>query len=165
MQRYDTVAAKWLPDTLIYALDADTQSVTDLSRIEGNRFVVVERDEFQGDAAKAKRVYSIDLDKPAGEKAPADKSAANKPLAKKLVIDLLSIGNARGIAESLAPGTPFRAALLATVLAPCLFEIAPREIVWIDYFTVAVSLVAGAGLLLATEWLLANGAAARQRDF
>ncbi len=90
VQRYDTSAGKWLPFTLIYELDADTMSVTDMSRIEGNRFVVIERDDLEGDAAKAKRVYSIDL----------DKAAPGKPLAKKLVIDLLAIGNARGLAEA-----------------------------------------------------------------
>lgn len=96
--RYDTQARKWLPGTLIYELDADTVSVTDLSRIERNRFVVIERDEFEGDSAKAKRVYSIDL----------DRAIPGKPLAKKLVIDLLAIGNSRGIIENLPAGTPFR---------------------------------------------------------
>ena len=98
VQRYDTAAGKWLPGTLIYELDSDTMSVTDISRIEGNRFVVIERDDLEGDAAKAKRVYAIDL----------DRAVRGKPLKKKLVIDLLSIGNTRGLAESLAPGTPFR---------------------------------------------------------
>lgn len=96
--RYDTQAGKWLPGTLIYELDTDTLSVTDLSRIDGNRFVVVERDDQEGDAAKAKRVYTIDL----------DKAVAGKPLAKKLVIDLLAIGNSRGLIENLAPGALFR---------------------------------------------------------
>ena len=98
VQRFDTAASKWLPFTLIYELDADTVSVTDMSRIEGNRFVVVERDDLEGDAAKAKRVYSIDL----------DKALPGKPLQKKLVIDLLSIGNTRGLAQVALPGAPFR---------------------------------------------------------
>lgn len=102
--RYDTAAGKWLPGTLIYVLDPDTSSVTDLSRIEGNRFVVVERDDLQGDAARAKRVYSIDL----------DHAQPGKPLAKKLVIDLLSIGNSRGLSESTPPGQPFRFPYLTT---------------------------------------------------
>jgi hypothetical protein len=103
VQRYDTSAGRWLPGTLIYELDADSTSVTDISHIEGNRFVVLERDELKGAAAKAKRVYSIDLDK-----SLSDKKQLGKPLAKKLVIDLLAIGNARGLAESLPAGTPFR---------------------------------------------------------
>ena len=104
VQRYDTAADKWLPGTLIYELDPDTLSVTDMSRIDGNRFVVVERDDLQGDAAKAKRVYAIDL----------DKAVPGKPLAKKLVIDLLNIGNARGLAQTAAPGAPFRFPYLTT---------------------------------------------------
>jgi hypothetical protein len=103
VQRYDTVAQKWLPGTLIYELDPDTVSVTDMSRIDGNRFVVIERDALEGDAAKAKRVYSIDLDK-----ALSSKESAGKPLQKKLVIDLLAIGNSHGLVESLPPGAPFR---------------------------------------------------------
>jgi len=98
VQRYDTSGGKWLPGTLIYELDADTMSVTDMSRIDGNRFVVIERDDLEGDAAKAKRVYSIDL----------SKAVPGKPLAKKLVIDLLSIGNAHGLAEAVPDGMPFR---------------------------------------------------------
>ena len=97
VQRYDTAAGKWLNPTLIYELDADTVSVTDMSLIEGNRFVVIERDDLQGDAARAKRVYSIDL----------DRALPGKPLQKKLVIDLLAIGNSRGLVVT-TPGAPFR---------------------------------------------------------
>ena len=104
VQRFDTASRRWLPFTLIYELDADTISVTDMSRIEGNRFVVIERDDLEGDAAKAKRVYSIDL----------DKAVPGKPLAKKLVIDLLAIGNARGLAESVPRDKPFRFPFLTT---------------------------------------------------
>jgi hypothetical protein len=103
VQRYDTAAGKWLPGTLIYALDPDTTSVTDMSLVEGNRFMVIERDDLQGDAARAKRVYSIDL----------DRALPGKPLQKKLVIDLLAIGNARGLAVT-APGAPFRFPYLTT---------------------------------------------------
>jgi glycerophosphoryl diester phosphodiesterase len=104
VQRYDTSAGKWLPGTLIYEPDPDTTSVTDMSLIEGNRFVVIERDDLQGDAARAKRVYSIDL----------DRAVAGKPLQKKLVIDLLSIGNARGLAVTTPAGSPFRFPYLTT---------------------------------------------------
>jgi glycerophosphoryl diester phosphodiesterase len=75
-----------------------------MSRIEGNRFVVIERDDLEGDAAKAKRVYAIDL----------DKAMPGKPLAKKLVIDLLAIGNARGLAEAVPRDKPFRFPFLTT---------------------------------------------------
>ena len=61
------------------------------------------RDDLQGDAARAKRVYSIDL----------DRAVPGKPLQKKLVIDLLTIGNARGLALT-NPGAPFRFPYLTT---------------------------------------------------
>jgi len=104
VQRYDTAAGKWLGGTLIYGLDADTVSVTEMSLIEGNRFVVIERDDLQGDAARAKRVYSIDL----------DRAVPGKPLQKKLVIDLLSIGNSRNLVVTSPAGAPFRFPYLTT---------------------------------------------------
>jgi glycerophosphoryl diester phosphodiesterase len=104
VQRYDTAAGKWVGPTLIYALDADTVSVTDMSRVAGNQFVVIERDDSQGDAARAKRVYSIDL----------DHALPGKPVQKKLVIDLLSIGNSRGLVVTTPAGAPFRFPYLTT---------------------------------------------------
>lgn len=145
VQRYDTAASKWLPDTLIYALDADTQSVTDISRVEGNRFVVVERDELQGDAAKAKRVYSIDLDKTL-----SDKSPAGKPLTKKLVIDLLSIGNASGLAETAPPGMPFRFPYLTTESIQVLDR---KHVVIVNDNNYPATGGRGPSLTDATEWI------------
>jgi hypothetical protein len=104
VQRYDTGAGKWVAPTLIYELDTDTVSVTDLSLIGGNRFLVVERDDLQGDAARAKRVYSIDL----------DRAPPGKPLPKKLVVDLLSIGNARALVATTPLGAPYRFPYLTT---------------------------------------------------
>ena len=150
VQRFDTATSKWLPETLIYALDADTQSVTDLSRIEGNRFVVVERDEFQGEAAKAKRVYSIDLDKALTDKNLAEKNQAGKPLAKKLVIDLLNIGNARGLAESLPPGAPFRFPYLTTESIQVLDR---RRVVIVNDNNYPATGGRGPNLADGTEWI------------
>jgi hypothetical protein len=145
LQRYDTAASQWLPSTLIYELDADTQSVTDLSRIEGNRFVVVERDELQGEGARAKRVYSIDLDK-----ALSDKNQIGKPLAKKLVIDLLAIGNARGLAESPTPGAPFRFPFLTTESIQVLDR---RHVVIVNDNNYPASGGRGPNVPDATEWI------------
>ena len=143
--RYDTQAGKWLPGTLIYELDEDTVSVTDISRIEGNRFVVVERDDQEGDAAKAKRVYSIDLDK-----ALADKTQAGKPLAKKLVIDLLAISNSRGLIENLAPGALFR----FPYLTPESIQVLDRKhVVVVNDNNYPDTGGRGVGVKDATEWL------------
>ena len=140
LQRYDTTQRKWLPGTLIYELDADTMSVTDISRVEANRFVVVERDDLEGDAAKAKRVYSIDL----------DKAQPGKPLPKKLVIDLLAIGNARGIVESLPAGAPFRFPYLTTESIQVLDR---THVVLVNDNNYKASGGRGANVTDATEWI------------
>ena len=137
--RFDTVAGKWLPGTLIYELDADSMSVTDMSRIEGNRFVVIERDDLAGDAAKSKRVYSIDL----------DRAVPGKPLAKKLVIDLLSIGNAKSLASG-APGAPFR----FPYLTPESIQVLDRKhVVVVNDNNYPSTGGRGATITDATEWL------------
>jgi glycerophosphoryl diester phosphodiesterase len=143
--RYDTQAGKWLPGTHIYELDADTMSVTDLSRIEANRFVVIERDDQEGDAAKAKRVYSIDLDK-----APSDRTPTGKPLAKKLVVDLLAIGNSRGLIESLPVGAPFRFPYLTPESIQVLDR---RHVVVVNDNNYPDTGGRGLGVKDATEWL------------
>ncbi len=99
VQRYDTETGKWLTRTHIYALDADSTSVSELARIDADRYVVLERDDLFGDAARAKRVYTIDF----------ARSRVDRPMAKKLAVDLLVIGNGRVLAETIAPeGAPFR---------------------------------------------------------
>lgn len=140
LQRYDTAAAKWLTGTLIYELDADTSSVTDLSRIDGNRFVVIERDDLEGDAAKAKRVYSFDL----------DKAVPGKPLPKKLVIDLLAIGNARGLAQVAQPGAPFRFPYLTSESIQVLDR---KHVVLVNDNNYPATGGRGANVKDATEWI------------
>jgi glycerophosphoryl diester phosphodiesterase len=139
VQRYDTSAGKWLPGTLIYEPDPDTTSVTDLSLVEGNRFVVIERDDLQGDAARAKRVYSIDL----------DHAVPGKPLQKKLVIDLLAIGNARGLALT-PPGAPFRFPYLTTESIQVLDR---KHVVIVNDNNYPATGGRGANVKDATEWI------------
>ncbi len=140
VQRYDTSAGKWLPGTLIYERDADTTSVTDMSLIDANRFVVIERDDQQGDAARAKRVYSIDL----------DKALPGKPLQKKLVIDLLAIGNARGLAVTTPAGAPFRFPYLTTESIQVLDR---KHVVIVNDNNYPATGGRGAGIKDATEWI------------
>jgi glycerophosphoryl diester phosphodiesterase len=138
--RYDTAAGKWLTPTLIYELDADTSSLTDMSRIEGNRFVVIERDDSQGDAARAKRVYSIDL----------DHAVPGKPLQKKLVIDLLSIGNSRGLVVTNPAGAPFRFPYLTTESIQVLDR---KHVVIVNDNNYPATGGRGANVKDATEWI------------
>jgi hypothetical protein len=140
VHRYDTAAGKWISPTLIYELDADTTSVTDMSLVEGNRFVVIERDGLQGDAARAKRVYSIDL----------DRAVAGKPLQKKLVIDLLSIGNSRGLVVTTPAGAPFRFPYLTTESIQVLDR---KHVVVVNDNNYPATGGRGANVKDATEWI------------
>ena len=140
VQRYDTAAGKWLSPTLIYELDPDSTSVTDMSLIDGNRFVVIERDDQQGDAARAKRVYAIDL----------DRALPGKPLQKKLVIDLLSIGNSRGLAVTTPAGAPFRFPYLTTESIQVLDR---KHVVIVNDNNYPATGGRGANVKDATEWI------------
>ncbi len=140
VQRYDTAAGKWVGPTLIYELDADTTAVTDMSLIEGNRFVVVERDDLAGEAARAKRVYSIDL----------DRALPGKPLAKKLVIDLLAIGNSRGLVVTTPAGAPFRFPYLTTESIQVLDR---KHVVIVNDNNYPATGGRGAHVKDATEWI------------
>ena len=140
VQRYDTAAGKWQPGVLAYELDADTVSVSDLSRIDGNRFVVIERDDLEGDAAKAKRVYAIDL----------DKAVAGRPLQKKLVIDLLSIGNSRGLVQTTPAGAPYRFPYLTTESIQVLDR---KHVVIVNDNNYPATGGRGANVPDATEWI------------
>jgi glycerophosphoryl diester phosphodiesterase len=140
VQRYDTAAGKWLGPTLIYELDTDTVSVTDMSLIEGNRFLVIERDDLQGDAARAKRVYAIDL----------DRASPGKPLPKKLVIDLLSIGNARALVATTPAGAPFRFPYLTTESIQVLDR---KHVVIVNDNNYPATGGRGAHVKDATEWI------------
>jgi len=139
VQRYDTAAGKWLTPTLIYELDPDTTAVSDMSLIDGNRFVVIERDDQQGDLARAKRVYSIDL----------DRALPGKPLQKKLVIDLLVIGNSRGLVVT-NPGAPFRFPYLTTESIQVLDR---KHVVIVNDNNYPATGGRGANVKDATEWI------------
>ena len=97
---FDPATGSWTGTWWRYPLDAPDRGVTELvglgdvfgSRCD-NRFLSVERDNEQGDAAKWKRVFEVTLS-PAAANAPM-------PLAveKRLVADLLDIANPAGLAD------------------------------------------------------------------
>ena len=76
-----------------YRLDPGAVSIGDFTQVDEHRFVVIERDGGQGATAQVKRIYEVDLRdvNPGGT------------LAKKLVVDLMDIGDPAGIS---LPGRP-----------------------------------------------------------
>jgi len=97
---FDPVTGSWTGTWWRYPLDAPDRGVTELvglgevfgPRCDG-RFISVERDNEQGDAAKWKRVFEVAL-------SPATANAS-MPLTveKRLVADLLDIANPAGLAD------------------------------------------------------------------
>ncbi|MEV0381045.1 esterase-like activity of phytase family protein [Nonomuraea sp. NPDC050643] len=76
-----------------YRLDDPSHAIGDAIAVDANRFLIIERDNLQGDAAKVKRIYLADL-------RDRDHDGA---LDKTLVADLLDLADPRGLGG--APGT------------------------------------------------------------
>jgi hypothetical protein len=76
-----------------YRLESATHAIGDAIAVDANRFLIIERDNLQGDAAQFKRVYLADMRDKDGDGA----------LDKTLVADLLDIADPRGLGG--APGT------------------------------------------------------------
>ncbi|GAA3515529.1 hypothetical protein FHR32_002620 [Streptosporangium album] len=83
MNEFDLRKHAYTGKRWIYKLDDPGNSIGDMTAIDRNRFLVIERDNLQGDAAKTKRVYLIDT--------------RDKDLRKTLVADLLNLANPRGL--------------------------------------------------------------------
>jgi len=76
-----------------YRLDPGSVSIGDMTQLDENRFVVIERDNNQGAAAQIKRIYVIDL----------RKLAPDGTLEKTLAVDLMHIEDPAGVS---LPGRP-----------------------------------------------------------
>ncbi len=79
----------------VYRLEAPGNAIGDMIAVDRDRFLVIERDNEQGDAARFKRIYLADL-------RDRDKDGA---VDKTLVADLLDLANPQGVGGF---GTTFR---------------------------------------------------------
>ncbi|MBN6050474.1 esterase-like activity of phytase family protein [Nonomuraea sp. RK-328] len=70
-----------------YRLDDPSHAIGDMTAVDRHRFLVIERDNLQGDAAKVKRVYLVDTRDRDGDGA----------VDKTLVADLLDLADPRGL--------------------------------------------------------------------
>ncbi|MGI5288626.1 esterase-like activity of phytase family protein [Nonomuraea polychroma] len=77
----------------MYRLDSPSHAIGDAIAVDADRFLIIERDNLQGDAAQVKRIYLADMRDKDGDGA----------LDKTLVADLLNIADPRGLGG--APGT------------------------------------------------------------
>ncbi|MFN6483350.1 MULTISPECIES: esterase-like activity of phytase family protein [unclassified Nostoc] len=81
INEFDLASHKYSNQLRYYRLDNPSNSIGDLAVINDNEYLVIERDNNQGAAAKFKRIYKIDL----------SKTDSNGYVAKEEVADLLNI--------------------------------------------------------------------------
>lgn len=101
MFEFDPVLKAYTGRNRVYRKDGPQTDnrvvIGDMSNVEGNRFVLIERDSLFGVAAQIKRLYLIDLD-------DTDDSGLVR---KRLLVDLLNVSDARDIGGPL-PDLPAR---------------------------------------------------------
>jgi hypothetical protein len=68
--------------------------IGDLTALDEHRFILIERDDFQGADARQKKIYLIDI----------RQVGPDGYLEKRLVLDLLAIGDPGGISTPARPG-------------------------------------------------------------
>jgi glycerophosphoryl diester phosphodiesterase len=94
ISEFSLVSASYTGRTWQYLTDDPHDSVTDITRVAGSRFVVLERDSDQGPAAVIKRIYEIDL----------NDVGPDGFLRKHLVVDLLDMADPNLISLPARPG-------------------------------------------------------------
>jgi glycerophosphoryl diester phosphodiesterase len=96
LNQFDLDTRSYTDQKWSYRVDSDFPNavIGDLTAIDAHRFVLIERDGDQGEQAKQKKIYLIDV-------RVAD---ADGFLRKELVVDLLSIRDPEGISLPARPG-------------------------------------------------------------
>jgi hypothetical protein len=92
INEFDVRRRRYTGRQWFYRLEADTatgQSIGDLTEIGGSRFLVIERDNFEGPQAAFKKIFLIDL----------EDVGADGFLVKREVADLLAIDDPHNIAR------------------------------------------------------------------
>jgi hypothetical protein len=92
MNEFDLRTRAYTGRRWTYRLDSPAHAIGDAIAVDRHRFLIIERDNLQGDAAQVKRVYLADMRDRDGDGA----------LDKTLVADLLDIADPRGLGG--APG-------------------------------------------------------------
>jgi hypothetical protein len=93
MNEFDLRKRAYTGRTWTYRLEDPSHSIGDAIAVDDHRFLIIERDNLQGDAAKVKRVYLADTRDRDGDGA----------LDKTMVADLLDLADPRGLGGT--PGT------------------------------------------------------------
>ncbi len=96
LNQFDLAARKYTDQKWNYRVDEEFPNavIGDLTAVDNDRFVLIERDDDQGEQARQKKVYLIDL----------RRVGADGYLEKQLVIDLLRIRDPAGVSLPARPG-------------------------------------------------------------
>ncbi len=108
---FDPAARRFVGLVGLYPLDDPANAIGDMAVVNENEYLVLERDGRQGEEARIKRIYKVDL----------TRKDANGILAKELVADLLNIADPLGLAPSTQDGVfrfPFFTIENLIVLSP-----------------------------------------------
>lgn len=89
IQEFDLASKQYTGNYWFYPLSAPGQAIGEMTAIDDQRFLVIERDGEQGAKAQFKRIFLIDL---------RDKGA-DQVVTKRLVVDLLAITDSQGLTE------------------------------------------------------------------
>jgi hypothetical protein len=106
--RFDVATSSYKPDTWTFHANGNDLQIGDAQVTSGRRIVFIERDDFEGPAAKVKDIDAIDLDAPRN---------ADGTLRKNLVFNALRIRDPFGISLATGPtgafglGDPFSYAI------------------------------------------------------
>ncbi|NUW33227.1 esterase-like activity of phytase family protein [Nonomuraea sp. SMC257] len=95
MYEFDLRGSAYTGRRWTYRLDDPSHAIGDMTAVDRHRFLVIERDNLQGDAAEVKRVYLVDTRDRDGDGA----------VDKTLVADLLDLADPRGLGGGGAGGT------------------------------------------------------------
>jgi hypothetical protein len=87
MYEFDARRGAYTDRRWTYRLDAPAHAIGDAVAVDADRFLIIERDNAQGDAAAVKRIYL------------ADRRDRNRDgvMDKTLLVDLLNVANPRGL--------------------------------------------------------------------
>ncbi|MEU4411130.1 esterase-like activity of phytase family protein [Streptosporangium sp. NPDC023963] len=83
MNEFDLRRRAYTGKRWTYRLESPDNAIGDMIAVDRHRFLVIERDNLQGDAARTKRIYMVDT--------------RHADLRKTLVADLLDLANPRGL--------------------------------------------------------------------
>ncbi|GAB4206009.1 MAG: esterase-like activity of phytase family protein [Roseiflexaceae bacterium] len=90
IQEFDLATKRYTGNYWFYPLSSPANAIGDMTAINDHQFLVIERDNGQGNGAQFKRIYQIDL----------RSAGADSTVQKTLVADLLAITDARGLTSA-----------------------------------------------------------------